>query len=124
MEPTIHEGTATLSPGEYAALHCPPEGGTKHDTGKPPMSLLDRKWLEGTAKVLAFGANKYAANNWRKGISYSRLTDAALRHLHAYNDGEENDPESGISHLYHASCCLMFLANMSETRPDLDDRYV
>lgn len=123
MEPTVHEGAAVLTPLEYAQLHLPPEGGTKHDKGKPPMSLLDRKWLEGTADVLAFGAQKYAAHNWRKGISYSRLADAALRHLMAFVDGEDTDPESGLPHLHHASCCLMFLSNMSATRPDLDDRY-
>ncbi len=115
--------TPELSREEYAALHLVKEGGTKHDGGKPPMSLLDRQWLEGTAKVLAFGAQKYAAHNWRAGIAYSRLSDAALRHLMAFIDGEDIDLESGLSHLYHASCCLMFLSNMSETRPDLDDRY-
>jgi hypothetical protein len=98
-------------------------GGTKHDSGKPPMSLLDTKWLTGVAEVLGFGAKKYAAHNWRKGISYSRLSDAAMRHLTAFNAGEDIDPESGLPHLHHASCCLMFLSNMAATRPDLDDRW-
>ena len=98
-------------------------GGTKHDAGKPPMSLLDSKWLTGVAAVLGFGAKKYAAHNWRSGIAYSRLSDAALRHLMAFNDGEDLDPESGLPHLHHASCCLMFLSNMSATRPELDDRW-
>ena len=100
-----------------------PVGGTKHDSGKPPMSLLDTKWLTGVAEVLGFGAKKYAAHNWRKGIAYSRLSDAALRHLMAFNAGEDLDPESGLPHLHHASCCLMFLSNMSATRPELDDRW-
>ena len=98
-------------------------GGTKHDSGKPPMSLLDRKWLVGVAEVLGFGAQKYAAHNWRSGFKYSRLSDAALRHLTAFIDGEDLDPESGLSHLHHASCCLMFLSNMSVTHPELDDRW-
>lgn len=108
---------------EYINKLTPDAGGLKYDNGKPPMSLLDRKWLEGVAQVLGFGANKYAAHNWRKGITYSRLSDAALRHLLAFNDGEDTDPESGLSHLYHASCCLMFLSNMAITKPELDDRY-
>jgi hypothetical protein len=97
--------------------------GTKHDQGKARMSLLDTSWLLGVAEVLGFGEKKYAANNWRKGISVSRLMDAAARHQAAFNDGEDLDPESGKGHLYHASCCLMFASWMIQNRPDLDDRY-
>jgi hypothetical protein len=97
--------------------------GTKHDQGKARMSLLDSSWLLGVAEVLTFGEKKYAANNWRKGISVSRLMDAAARHQAAFNDGEDLDPESGKGHLYHASCCLMFASWMIKNRPDLDDRY-
>lgn len=97
--------------------------GLKFDSGKPPMELLSREWLEGTAKVLAFGAEKYAAHNWRKGIQYSRLIGAALRHITAFMDGENVDPESGLSHLHHASCCLMFLSETHERRPWMDDRW-
>jgi hypothetical protein len=98
-------------------------GGIKHDSGKPPMSLLDRHALEEIARVMGFGAQKYAAHNWRKGIQMSRLLDAAMRHLYAYADGESTDPESGLSHLAHAGCCVMFALNMEKTRPDLDDRH-
>lgn len=97
--------------------------GEKHDVGKPGMHLLDRHALEEIARVLDFGAKKYAAHNWREGIAYSRLVAAALRHLHAFNDGEDADPESGLSHLAHLGCCVMFLLNMQKTRPDLDDRH-
>ena len=97
--------------------------GLKHDDGKPRMDLLDRVALEEIARVLGFGAEKYAAHNWRGGIAYSRLVAAALRHLHAFNDGEDLDPESGLSHLGHLGCCVMFLLNMAATRPDLDDRH-
>lgn len=97
--------------------------GTKNDDGKPRMDLLSGIWLAGVAKVMGFGAAKYDAHNWRKGIATSRLLGAALRHIFAYLDGEDLDPESGVSHLYHASCCLMFASEMKVTRPDLDDRY-
>lgn len=96
--------------------------GRKDDFGKMPLSLLDRFWLEQTAGALMYGAQKYDAHNWRKGIAYSRLLDAALRHILAFNDGEDADLESGLSHLSHASCCLMFLTWMVKERPDLDDR--
>ncbi|GAA5786123.1 dATP/dGTP diphosphohydrolase domain-containing protein [Chitiniphilus shinanonensis] len=97
--------------------------GVKHDLGKAPMSLLDRTALEQTAQVLAFGASKYSAHNWRGGFKHTRLTDSALRHIFAWLDGEDLDPESGLSHIAHAQCCLMFLQNMIATRPELDDRF-
>lgn len=98
-------------------------GGLKHDSGKPRVDLLDPLWLLAVARVLGFGAEKYEAHNWRKGIAQSRLLAAAMRHLLAYNSGEDTDQESGLPHLAHASCCLMFLTNMAATRPDTDDRW-
>ena len=102
-----------------------PEGakGMKYDGSKPRMDLLDAKALEGLAQVLTFGAHKYAANNWRNGLEYSRLTAAMLRHLMAIQRGEDVDPESGLPHIDHLGCCWMFLSNLSKTRPDLDDRW-
>ena len=97
--------------------------GIKYDEDKPPMALLDSEYLEGVSKVLAFGAKKYAAHNWRNGINYSRLISAAYRHLSAINKGENIDPETGESHAYHLGCCTMFLASMMNHRPDLDDRW-
>ena len=99
------------------------EGGSKHDQEKPPFELLSSPWVEGVARVLGHGRKKYAAHNWRLGISQGRLLGAALRHVFAYLRGEDLDPESGLSHLLHASCCLMFAFELRDTRPDLDDRY-
>lgn len=101
----------------------PENVGVKFDGDKPPMALLDPEYLEGIAKVLGFGANKYAADNWRNGIAVRRLISAAYRHLGAINKGEDIDSESGLSHSYHLGCCVMFLASMLNTRPDLDDRW-
>lgn len=97
--------------------------GLKYDTGKAPLSLVDRYAIEQIGHVLAFGARKYSAHNWREGIEYSRLLDAALRHLYAFADGEDTDPESGLSHIAHAGCCVVFLLGMINARPDMDDRY-
>jgi hypothetical protein len=101
-----------------------PTPGVKHDSGKPPMELLDRKALEEVAKVLAFGAKKYKADNWRGGISYRRLIGATLRHVTTIMDGEDDDPETGLKGAAHAICELMFLLNFQLSgRVDLDDRY-
>ena len=97
------------------------DGAMKFDVEKPRMDLLDAQALEGLAAVLTFGAKKYAANNWRKGISNSRLIAALLRHLCAIQRGEETDPESGLPHIDHVGCCWMFLSNNMKNRPDLND---
>jgi len=97
--------------------------GTKNDSDKPPLGLIDRVALEEIAKVMAFGERKYARFNWRGGFKYSRLYDAALRHIEAFIDGEDLDEESGLSHIAHAQCCLIFLQRMIKDKPELDDRY-
>lgn len=107
----------------YTDFYNPDFSAQKFDQEKPRMDLLDPDWLEGVAKVLTFGAEKYSPNQWRKGIQISRLIAAAYRHLGAVNRGEDIDPESGELHLYHASCCLMFASWMLQHRPELDDRY-
>lgn len=99
-----------------------PGSGVKFDAEKPRMDLLDAYAIEQLSSVLTFGAQKYNAHNWRKGIAKGRLIAAALRHLFAYLRGEDRDPESGLSHVAHAMCCCMFLLGL-EHRPELDDRY-
>lgn len=118
--PKVHSHAAT-SEELYEAF----KSGTalKFDQDKLPLHLLSTEALNQTAAVLAFGAEKYAEHNWRKGFAWSRPLSAALRHLTAFNAGEDKDPESGLSHLAHAMCCLMFLLEFEKTHPHLDDRY-
>lgn len=97
--------------------------GKKYDQEKPMVALVDPNWILEVAKVLTFGAQKYDEENWREGFKYKRLLSALQRHILAFSSGEDLDPETGLSHLSHASCCLMFLSWMSENRKDLDDRY-
>ena len=98
-------------------------GAIKHDSGKPGMNLLSREALEQIALVMDFGKQKYAAHNWRQGCAWSRPLSAAIRHIMAFNDGEDKDPESGLSHLAHAACCIMFLLEFEKTHKHLDDRW-
>jgi len=95
----------------------------KFDDGKLPLHLLSTEAMNQTAAVLQFGAEKYAAHNWRKGFTWSRPLAAAMRHITAFNAGEDKDPESGLSHLAHAACCIMFLLEFEKTHKELDDRY-
>lgn len=86
--------------------------GRKDDAGKAPMGLLPGDALREVARVLGHGAEKYTPNGWRSVRPGSRYLDAALRHLSAYADGEDTDPESGLSHLAHAGCCVLFMLSL------------
>ena len=99
-----------------------PKSGAKADHGKPPYHLLAPEMLDGTARVLAFGAEKYAPRNWELGMSWSRPFSALMRHMWAWWRGEKADSETGMSHLWHASCCIMFLLAYEERRIGEDDR--
>ncbi len=97
--------------------------GKKFDQDKPRMDLLDTEALTQIARVMGMGAKKYGDHNWRGGLAWSRVIGAAMRHLTAFNNGEDLDPESGLSHLAHLGCCVMFLLNYTKTHQKLDDRF-
>ena len=84
--------------------------GQKHDQTKPRFSLIPHQALWQVVAVLEFGAKKYGVENWR-GVENSRerYFNACHRHLHAWWSGERLDAESGLPHLAHAACCLLFL---------------
>ena len=96
----------------------------KYDNEKPRVDLVPSSFVIEVAKVLTFGANKYEADQWRDGTDYSRIYAACLRHMLAWHEGEDKDPESGLSHLAHAACNLAFLLEYIDTNTGCDDRYV
>lgn len=84
--------------------------GRKFDSEKPELYLLPPKALLEIGKVLSFGASKYAPDNWKKVPNLeNRYTSAALRHILADMAGEVQDSETGLDHLAHAMCCLLFI---------------
>lgn len=87
------------------------EGAVKYDSGKSRMELLPLPTLENIAKVMTFGANKYADNGWKSlPNADERYLGALLRHLAAIQKGEVLDPESGLPHIDHVACNAMFLS--------------
>ena len=85
-------------------------GGRKFDGGKLQYGLVPPLALKATVEILTFGAEKYEPDNWKfVPDSKRRYFDAMQRHLWAWKEGEQNDPETGKNHLAHAMCCLMFL---------------
>jgi hypothetical protein len=79
--------------------------------------------MEQTAWVHKLGADKYGAWNWREtGVCASTYVNAILRHLNAWRDGEDLDPESGISHLAHIACSCNILLDADYCDTLQDDR--
>jgi hypothetical protein len=95
----------------------------KHDSEKPRMELVPSGAVLAIADVFTFGAKKYAAHNWRGGFEWSRLIGALERHVAAFKEGEDLDPESGLPHLAHAGCCVMMLLEHQRLNYGVDDRY-
>lgn len=96
--------------------------GVKHDTGKLPFHLIPPELLIGVADILQFGAKKYAPRNWEAGMDWSRVFGALQRHMWAWWGGENLDPETGKSHLWHAGCCIAFLMAYEARKIGKDDR--
>lgn len=107
--------------------------GLKFDVGKERFDLIAPEFLFATAKVLTFGAAKYADRNWENGIKWSRCFGAMMRHMWAWWGSQQPtshnflfgdlDPETSFSHLHHAACCLMFLiAYEDRGMTNYDDR--
>lgn len=109
--------------GEASPKLVPPVA-LKYDTGKIRMELLSVPALEAISEVLTVGAKKYADHNWRKGFNWSRLFGALLRHTFAAMRGEDRDPETGLLHMAHAGCCVMFLLEHIICKLGTDDRHV
>lgn len=99
-------------------------GGVKFDQDKIRYELLPPELLEETAKVLTFGAHKYADRNWELGMKWSRVFGGLMRHLWAWWNPfvPSTDPETGYSHLSHAACCLAFLIAYEKRNVGEDDR--
>lgn len=65
---------------------------------------------------------KYPAWNWAKGMPWSVCFGCAMRHARAFLEGKEIDEESGLSHLAHYTCNLIFLSHYVRHYPEGDDR--
>lgn len=78
------------------------------------------------ARVYAFGAEKYADHNWRKGYPWSSSIAADFRHEAAFAMGEDRDPESGLLHpahqVFHALCQIAWSLDRKRYGQH-DDRY-
>ena len=89
--------------------------GRKDDAGKLRWDLLPVGPVREVVRVLMHGADRYGEGNWRHvPEARRRYYAAALRHVTTWFDGDRDDPDTGLSHLAHAACCLLFLLALDE----------
>jgi hypothetical protein len=124
-DPSAFRRTMT-HPTPFPYLYDEPTGECRksaESATKPRLELLPGAALEQIAEVLTYGAAKYEANNWCRGARWGRYFAALLRHVFAWWRGEDLDPETGMSHLAHAGCCLLFLMEYQRNGWGTDDRF-
>jgi hypothetical protein len=91
---------------------------------KAPMWLLPPVALEQTAWALKEGSEKYGPWNWRlTGVCASTYVSAIMRHLNAWRDGEDNDPDlPAVSHIAKIAACCNILMDAAACGTLQDDR--
>lgn len=96
--------------------------GMKFDNGKLDWALLPFESVEEIIKVLMVGAKKYKRDNWQLvEDGDTRYFNAAMRHITSWKQGEDLDPETGLQHLAHAGCCLLFLISKNRVGYDVKE---
>jgi hypothetical protein len=111
----------------------PPTEGRKDDQSKNRLDLIPPELIFAVGDILTFGAAKYADRNWERGMAWSRVFGALMRHMWAWWAGAaptsksfvfgDLDMETGKSHLWHAGCCIAFLIAYEERGTGTDDRW-
>lgn len=104
-----------------------PKTGGQKGTKPQRYDLIPWESVATIACAYHYGASKYedpdvGPHNWRRGYKWSLSYAALMRHLTAWWDGEDTDPESGLSHLAHAGWHVLTLIWYTIHQPGMDDR--
>ena len=92
-------------------------------TNKIPIHLWPTTATAMGAIGLLDGRFKYGNANWREaGVRASVYVSACQRHLAAWFEGEDSDPDSQLPHLAHALACLAILVDAQAADKLTDDR--
>ncbi len=93
----------------------------KPHESKDPYELLPFKALHEVVQVLKFGKNKHGVDNWKGIDDLQNFIGAALRHICAWQRGEKVDSETGIDHLAHAVCNLLFIQELKHIKEEKEN---
>jgi hypothetical protein len=101
---------------------------TGGEKGQKPerYDLIPWEAMDEVARVYGFGANKYAAHNWRRKYEWGKSIAALLRHVSLFVRGKTYDEETGLHHLAHAVFhCLALIVWTAEDGEgsEFDDRF-
>ena len=102
-----------------------PDGNPKSKRGvlKPSLSLIPLTALEAAAGAHQLGATRYGPWNWRQHpVAATVYVNAIMRHIKAWDEVEDIDSESGISHLGHVMACCGILLDAQANGQLIDDR--
>ena len=94
----------------------------KKQSVKPEPVLVQPEFILGVAGVMTFGVDKHGEYDYLDSHSLSEYYNKAMRHLLAFWSGQDNDPETGLSHLFHAAANLNIMFHLLNKHPDRDDR--
>ena len=90
---------------------------------KAPLSTLPMGVVAEMGVAMLEGAAKYGRHNYRGvGVRASVYFDATMRHLVSWWEGEDIDPDSGLSHVTKALVSLAVLRDAMMQDKCEDDR--
>ena len=110
---------------ETGDIKAPKQEGCRDDEDKPPIHLIPAEAILMLAEVFKYGDRKYGERNWELGMDWSRIYSSAMRHLLSFWMGENDDPESKLQHMAHATwncmalMCYVFWGIGFDDRPEL-----
>lgn len=97
---------------------------------KAPMSALPANVVAEIGVAMLEGASKYGRHNFREvGVRASVYYDATIRHMFAWWEGEDIDPDSRLSHITKAISSLVVLrdsmirGNWEDDRPPVSEAF-
>jgi len=118
-----NEGLNDLMDKTQALMNKVGHKALRYNEGKVELSLIDPGALEELARVLMFGSQKYARDNWKKGLKWTQIIDSMWRHMNKILQGQDHDEETGLLHAAHIMCNAMFLCHHMANEVGEDDRY-
>ena len=92
-------------------------GWVRDNQAKPDPTLVHPEMILGAARALTYGCQKYSRNNFLQGegMPLEVVLASMQRHLLAYQAGQDNDEESGLTHLDHVGANLSMLVALVES---------
>jgi len=90
---------------------------------KAPFSTIPGRVIAELGLAMLEGVAKYGRHNYRaSGVRASVYYDATMRHLISWWEGEDVDPDSGLSHITKAIASLTVLRDAMHQAKLEDDR--